>query len=245
MEKVLIGIVTYDGKNYCFKEFAKFLHSISYPNIEILFVDNSKWDYNKKMIENAGFKAIWLRKGTTEQHIMANCNEYLRWYALTNNFTHLLNLESDVFPRPNFLELLLSYEVPVIGLPYFIGQSFMSYLLQFDKETAGFNRQLIPMANSKSFFLYNGKLKRAMQIGLGCLLMSKSVLKRIKFTISDKAPMYHADSSLHLQFQQLNIPVYLCSDYICIHDNKVHNVLYVNETHARAAKYKDFRGNIA
>jgi GT2 family glycosyltransferase len=245
MDKILIGIVTYDGKSYCFKKFAAFLKSITYPKIDIVFVDNSRTTKNRDMIQKAGFNVEWLRKGNAEQEIMANCNEWLRQYALQYQFSHLLSLESDIFPCPDFLEFMLAYEKQVVGLPYFIGSSFMSYLLQFDQEKIGFNRQLIPMSNAKSFFLSNGKLRHALQIGLGCLLMHNSVLKRVRFTIDLENPLYHADSSLHLQLQQLNIPVYLCPEYVCEHQNKIHNILYIHEEHERAGKYKDFAGNNA
>ena len=243
MDKILIGIVTYEGKNYCFKQFSHFLRSITYPNIDIVFVDNSFTPENKNSLIKQGFNAVWLRKGKTDKEIMANCNEWLREYALQYHFSHLLSLESDIIPCPNFLEFMLSYEKPVIGLPYFIGQSFLSYLLEFDRETSGYNRQLIPMSNAKSFFQYNGKLKRSQQIGLGCLLMHKSVLKRVKFVIQPELSAYHADSSLHMQLQQLSIPVYLCPDYICEHENKVYNRIFTESDVNNSEGYKDYNDN--
>ena len=41
MDKVLIGILTYDGQAYCRKYFFNFLQTLSYPEIEFLFVTNS------------------------------------------------------------------------------------------------------------------------------------------------------------------------------------------------------------
>ena len=238
--KVLVGIVTYSGKNYCFDKFIKFLKTITYKNIEIIFVDNSVDDSNKKMIIKNGFNAIWLRKGKEQKEIMANCNEWLREYAINNHFSHLLSLESDIFPCPDFIEIMLAYEKPVIGLPYFIGQLFMSYLLQFNQEDNGFERQLIPMGNALSFFKWSGQLKKVLQIGLGCLLLHKSVLKCIRFVITPEYPLYHADSSLHLQLQQLGVPVYLCPDYICRHENKNINMLFTENVYNNSFKYKDF-----
>jgi hypothetical protein len=240
MEKILIGIVTYEGKNYCFNDFRRFLKTITYSKIEIVFVDNSPTHHNRDMIIKAGFNAVWLRKGHTEQEIMANCNEWLRQYAMEYHFTHLLSLESDIFPCSNFLEILLSYEKPVIGMPYFIGQSFMSYVLQFDQEETGFYRQLIPMSNAKSFFEANGILRKAHQIGLGCLLFSRSVLKHIRFTLNDGLLAYHADSSLHIQLQTMGIPVYLCPEYYCRHENKIHNIIHTEASVKDSYKFKDF-----
>lgn len=246
MDKVLIGVVTYEGKNYCFDQFKKFLSSITYPHVDIIFVDNSATPNNRNMLIRHGYNAVWLRKGKTEQEIMANCNEWLREYTLKHKYSHLLNLESDIIPYPNFLEIMLSYEKPVIGLPYFIGQSFMSYVLQFDQETTGFYRALIPMSNAKSLFLASGKLRKSHQIGLGCLLMSRQALKLVKFELLNDILMYHADSSLHVQLQQLNIPVYLCCDDYCRHLNKskFHNRLFTADDFKESGKYKDIEDNI-
>jgi GT2 family glycosyltransferase len=240
MSKILIGIVTYDGKDYCFPKFARFLRTITFPDIDIVFVDNSRDKEHVHVIKKEGFNVIWHRRGNTEQEIMANCNEWLREYAILHGFSHLLNLESDIFPPPDFLELMMAYGKQVIGLPYFIGQSFLSCLLQFENENTGFERQLIPMSNARSFFIANGKLRKSMQIGLGCLLMSAPVLKQIRFVLNPQYAMYHADSSLHIQLQQLSIPVYLCPEYYCVHYNRKNNTLFTNDDIKESAKYKDY-----
>lgn len=241
VDRILIGIVTYEGKSYCQTAFLRFLSSVTYPHADILFVDNSPSPANRDVLRKHKFNAVWIRKGRSNKEIMANCNEYLRQYTLEKHYSHLLSLESDIFPCPNFCELLLSYEKPVVGLPYFLGQSFMSYLLQFDSADYGYMRQLVPMSNAKSLFLANGRLKRSQQIGLGCLLIHRLVLKKVRFSIDEDYPGYHADSSLHLQLQKLNIPVYLAPDYYCRHDNKPHNIIHTEEAVRNSVKYKEDR----
>jgi GT2 family glycosyltransferase len=206
--KVLIGIVTAQAKDYCFDIFCQSLARLTYP-VDILFVDNSENPKHVKMIQKR-YPAIHMRTGRNLIEIMANCNEYLRQKAITEQYTHLLSLESDIILRNDSIEYLLAFRKPVIGLPYFIGHSFMSYLLQFDFEIVGSEQQMHPMSMIKSFH----------QIGLGCLLIRRDVLLRTNFKIDPRYPQYHADSSYHLQLQEMNIPVYLAQEYILTHLNK-------------------------
>jgi GT2 family glycosyltransferase len=164
-----------------------------------------------------------MRNGKNLIEIMANCNEYLRYKAIADGYTHLLSLESDIILRNDSIEYMLAFKKPVLGLPYFIGQGFLSYLLQFDSEVSGYERQVWPMSNAKSFFEFNGQLKRSLQIGLGCLLIRRDVLTKIKFKIDPRYPQYHMDTSLHLQLQEMNVPVYLGQEYVLTHLNKSWN----------------------
>lgn len=82
-----------------------------------------------------------------------------------------------------------------------------------------------------------------MQIGLGCLLMSSYVLKHISFKINPQYPLYHADSSLHIQLQQFDVPVYLAPDYICVHENKPHNILFTENEYQNSEQYKDYEND--
>ena len=57
MEKprVLVGCPTYDGKEYCLKEYIDGLKSLTYDNFEVCIADNSrKSEYFKKIREIAG-----------------------------------------------------------------------------------------------------------------------------------------------------------------------------------------------
>ncbi|MDD4970830.1 MAG: hypothetical protein PHT07_15490 [Paludibacter sp.] len=216
--KVLIGVVTAQAKDYCFDIFCQSLKRLTYP-ADILFIDNSTNRNHVKMIRKR-YPAIHMRNGKNLIEIMANCNEFLRRKAITESYTHLLSLESDIIIRNDSIEYMLAFKKPVLGLPYFIGHSFLSQIMQYDCETFGREKIVSPMNNAKSFFEFNGELKPALQIGLGCLLIRRDVLQRVKFHIDPRYPDMHADSSLHLQLQEKNIPVYLAQDYVVTHYNK-------------------------
>jgi GT2 family glycosyltransferase len=215
--KVLIGIVTAQAKDYCFDVFCRSLARLTYP-ADILFVDNSEDPEHVKKIQKR-YPAIHMRTGHNLIEIMANCNEYLQKKAMDEQYTHLLSLESDIIIRNDSIDYMLSFKKPVIGLPYFIGHSFLSFLMQFDCETFGYQRNVFPMNGIMSFHEFDGEPKRAIQIGLGCLLIRRDVLARVKFKIDPRYTQYHMDSSLHLQLQEMNIPVYLAQEYVLTHYN--------------------------
>ena len=50
--KILIGVPTYEGKNYCLSQFLDNIKNFSYPKdrIEIFFADNSKDNTNALML---------------------------------------------------------------------------------------------------------------------------------------------------------------------------------------------------
>jgi GT2 family glycosyltransferase len=216
--KVLIGIVTAKAKDYCFDQFCQSLARLTYL-ADILFIDNSEDPGYIKKIQKR-YPATHLRTGKNLIEIMANCNEYLREKAISEQYTHLLSLESDIILRNDSIDYLLAFRKPVIGLPYFIGHSFLSYILQFDSQIVGYEKQIFPMQSTKSFHEFNGQLKRANQIGLGCLLIRRDVLLRINFKIDPRYPQYHADSSFHLHLQEMNIPVCLAQEYVLTHLNQ-------------------------
>lgn len=222
--KVLIGIVTAQAKDYCFERFCQGLDRITYP-ADIMFVDNSEDPKHVKMIQKK-YPAVRLRTGNNLYEIMANCNEYLQQKALSEGYTHFLSLESDIIPHNDFLEYLLAWRKPVIGLPYFIGQSVLSYLLQFDYKTFAMEKSVFPMSPMKSFHEFKGKPKKALQIGIGCLLIRRDVLIRLRFKLDPRYPQFHLDTTIHLQLQEMGVPVYLAQNYIPTHLNQSWNKIY-------------------
>ena len=60
--KVMIGIPTYDEKNYCLPQFLDNIRKFSYPKdrIELFVADNSKDNKNALMLNNKyGIKTFW------------------------------------------------------------------------------------------------------------------------------------------------------------------------------------------
>ena len=56
--KILVGCPTASTHGYCLKEYANAVKSLTYPNYEVLLVDNSKDDSYFKRIKSLGLNAI-------------------------------------------------------------------------------------------------------------------------------------------------------------------------------------------
>ena len=60
--KILIGVPTYEGKNYCLAQFLDNINNLSYPKdrIELFFADNSKDNTNALMLNKKyNIKCFW------------------------------------------------------------------------------------------------------------------------------------------------------------------------------------------
>jgi hypothetical protein len=67
--------------------------------------------------------------------------------------------------------------------------------------------------------LFDGQIKEVAHIGLGCVLISRKVLERIKFRL-DTTRNYHPDTYFHEDCKRINIPTYLDSSILCRHENR-------------------------
>ena len=122
--KILIGIATYDGMKYCFKELLESLKNIDYTNYDILFVDNSrKIDfYNEiKVLEKIHSKKysikvihdnVDLERGLFR--LISSRNKIME-YAKKNNYDYLLMLDADVMPNTNIIKELMKWNKDIIS----------------------------------------------------------------------------------------------------------------------------------
>ena len=95
LPKILIAIPTYDGKNYCIKEFLDNLKNFSYPKdrIEYYIADNSANNKNAKWLNKTyGLKVFW--KDYSDYSVMEKlCDSHnqLRRYFLESKCTYMLH----------------------------------------------------------------------------------------------------------------------------------------------------------
>jgi hypothetical protein len=226
--KVLLAFPTSNKKNYCINEFIKQLINITYP-VDILVIDNSRKlnDESAKFIPLRGiikgsyFDAIRYVKEDRIENIIRDCHNQIRDKVLKHNYDFLFSLESDIFTAPNIVEHLLSFKKHVVGLGYFIGQQLNSYHICHETESLGHYNIHSPMTPGQSFVFSDGKLKKCNQLGLGCLLVHRSVLEKIEFRIDEKdGNLKFDDQYFHEDCQKLGIPVYVDTMNMAYHWNQ-------------------------
>jgi len=112
VNKVLVSCPTYDGKDYCFQQWVDMAKSLTYPNYDILAVDNSKTEdfYNKYKDQipmvHMSFKPD--EKNDGMYRVCKSMAEVQRQF-LKGDYTHWMNIEADVIPPPDVIEKLMKY----------------------------------------------------------------------------------------------------------------------------------------
>ena len=149
---------------------------------------------------------------------MAECNNITRDYLLEKGFDYMFNVESDIFPRHDVIEQLLSHKKLIVGLAYFIWNGCHSKYLNF--YIGGFTENKIakPMHLDEAFLYMDGTLKEGFNYGFGCMLINRIVLEKIKFRV-DLTTNRHVDSFFHEDLAENHIQAYLDTSYIPKHLN--------------------------
>ncbi len=229
--KILLAFPTSDKKDYCFQEFLEQLSCFTYPNLDILMIDNSS--YNRKEWLHRQFKKYNLQnkisyyyfnpKVLSFREMIRDCHNLIREQVLQNGYDFLYSLESDHFTAPNTIEHLLSFKKKVVGLPYFIGTGFESMYICSRTEMCSNIALEIALTSDLGFLYTNGQLKKTHQVGLGNVLINRSVLEKIEFRIETEGQYnletYFDDQFFYNDCQKLGIPVYVDTGNMSYHWN--------------------------
>jgi GT2 family glycosyltransferase len=173
--RVLVGCPTSDHKKYCLKEYLDGINNLTYKYFDLILVDNSKKsDYYNKLKE-CGIKVIKDKYEESAKERVINSRNKLREYFLKNDYDYLLSLEQDVVPPKNVIERLMKHKKEICSGLYF-------------KEKGG---ELIPImyVHHKDDFakllrfeeIPENKLVEVITSGLGCVLISRKVMEKVKF----------------------------------------------------------------
>lgn len=217
--RVLIGTPHSDKKNYCIEDYINRVKSFTYPFYDVLIVDNSDTRKNYKRFIKEGFKAIYVKpKHHSIQKILAESHEAIRKYAIANNYDYLLHLESDLIPPPDVIQRLMIHNRPIVSGMYMINFGSDSHLMAQDIESFGELRETINKQNGSDLILVDGKLKPVFHCGLGCVLISKRILKDIEFRHEVGIGM-HPDGFFALDTDAMGIQKYIDTSVLCEHNN--------------------------
>jgi len=177
MKKILVGCPTSDNKSYCLKEYVEGIKKLPYKNHDILFVDNSKSQAYSKKIRSMGFKVIKDYYKENARDRITSSRNIIREEAI-KNYDYLLSLEQDVIPPADIIGRMLKH-----GKEITTG-------LYFTYKTEGSTRKIIPLLwildgkqlrNLTEEEAFQDKTIEVEAAGLGCMLISREVLEKIKF----------------------------------------------------------------
>jgi hypothetical protein len=220
--KVLVAAPTADRKNYCLNEYLSVVSNLTYSNYKTFLADNSETRSNAKMLNRLGVHTKWINPaGKTNIQYIAESHESCREFALHLNFDYMLHLESDIIPPIDIIERLLFHKKEVVSACYFTGFGDKSRLcIQLLEDSGELIRETQNMDYGIGDMIFmDGTLKQVYGAGLGCTLIHKSVLEKIKFRYQEGVDA-HPDTYFYSDLNASGIKQYVDTSILCKHENR-------------------------
>jgi hypothetical protein len=229
--KVLISAPTANAKNYCFHEWIENVMNFTYPNFEVRVFDNSidngknaqylNSEY-KKLFNNNKFMGYHSKTDYSNSVIERMCvsHNLCRETLLNGDYEYLLHLETDIFPQQNVIENLMCYKKEVVGAIYDRDEGkHRTAMLQKHIWSSPFNVTAFNFEAGEELFAIDGTCKPYASVGLGCVLIHKSVLQKIPFRFI-KNQNGHPDKYFAEDCFRNNIKIYADTSMYCNHNNQ-------------------------
>ncbi|MFH0752658.1 MAG: glycosyltransferase, partial [archaeon] len=178
--KVLVGCPISDYHEYCTEEFIESINNLTYDNYDVLLIDNSKEDRFYNSIKDK-VKVIRSEYSPNVYERLINNRNLLRQKVLNGGYDYFFSLEQDVIPPKNVIERLLKYNKKIITGIYFLPK-----LKGDESKLVAVIWALHPSDPTKKVDIREDIVlgKHLLKIdvcGLGCVLIHRSVLEKIKF----------------------------------------------------------------
>lgn len=222
--KVLVFSPTYEGKEYCRKQFLEHIGRIDYPNWDFLLIDNSKSSNYASKLRRQGIRVSRVPRGANSREALANAQNYARKKALEGNYDFILSIESDLFVPPDVIWRLLVRSKPVVGALYYIGGLENTprvpcvFITEYDKDKAANGTRLINKREHDAFSSEGG-LQRVHGMGVGCTLISKRIFENYPFFCDNRFDDKHSDVYFYMMLWNDGVPVYVDYDLVVHHEN--------------------------
>ncbi len=223
--KVLLAAPTSTYKQYIFLEWYIHAATLTYPNYEIFIVDNScDKNYHKELRKMGINVAYYNPKGKTNHEYITESQNMLRDYFLANKFDYFFSYEADQFAPRNIIEKLLMADKDVISAPYFIDHGYKSRLLiSYFEQTGEKNYKTVFPEMDKLIKFMDGTIKQTYENGIGCTLIKRYVLEKIRFRIEKFHPG-HSDKYFYADLWESGIHNYVDTSILVRHFNSDWNL---------------------
>jgi hypothetical protein len=231
---VLIGtpiIANKKYEDYNLEIYFQTLEKLTYPKkIFMLLLNGEEGDYYIKKYPHLNIKRMPTLNTALETVVLAR--NLMREALLNSNYDYLMFLEQDVLPSTDIIELLLRHDKTICSALYFNRlkkgitelkehnifdrKEFYSYptIWDFNRAALEKNRyyeEVIPFDA-----LFPGRLLQVNVCGLGAVLISKSVLKKISFRM-DSSEYYFDEFYFGRDCHKEKIPIFVDTSVVCRH----------------------------
>lgn len=228
--KVLVAAPTFEGKDYCLKDWIDRVKNLTYPNYDYCLIDNSDGTSYTKKLRMKGIKAYHVSRGENSRQAIANAQNFIRKKVLDEGYDYWLSVESDLLPPKDIIERLMIRNKPVIGVIYMIGfannpsQPQRPCVFVLDQKNGGImgTRNINPQEGMQ---LVGTGVQRVHGVGLGCTLIKRWLLEKFVFWHDQRFNNKHSDVYFYMDLHNSSIPVYVDTNIIVEHRNQPWNLV--------------------
>ena len=235
--KVLVGCPTSDYHEYCIEEFSKAAKSLTYQNCDILIVDNSKDLSFFNRLKGLRFNVIKDEFKEKARDRIVSSRNLLREYAINNNYDYFFSLEQDIIPPTNVIEILLQSKKNIIAGVYFkpFNNQYIPIASQaidertFEELKKSSDPELKKRMEKNKITTYKDagrqltpeeveepQIIEIHEAGLGCVLMSKSVIEKVSFRYEPDLDGFD-DTWFYQDARRVGFKAYLDTSIKCKH----------------------------
>jgi|SRR3989344_1801844 len=220
--KVLIGGPISDHHEYCFDSFIKSLNSLTYPNFDMFFVDNSKDDAFFNKIKDI-IPAIRIPYHPDVRVRLSDSRNLARKKVLDEDYDYLFCLDQDVVPPNDTIERMIESKKKIVTGVYF------NTFSRIRPDTMVVETRKLPILWVKSLknpdkavpvrqeIIDSKKLIKVDMCGTGCILIHRDILKEIKFRY-EKDQEGVDDVFFCRDAQKLGLEIWADTGIICGHN---------------------------
>jgi hypothetical protein len=191
LPKVLGFTPIYSGKDYCLDEWIENLQKFTYANYEHIVIDNTDdngvyFEKLKTKLEPLGIKVYHVSRGENSREALAKAQNFAREIFLRGDYDYFFSLESDIFPKPNIVDALVSHGLNVVGGLYMLGfmkDDTRTPCIMLDWKNEKTNTWGTRIIQPEQFMDYLDKgVKEVAAGGLGATLIYRKVVEKVPFT---------------------------------------------------------------
>jgi hypothetical protein len=226
LPKILIACPVHESKRYCTFDWIEQMPLLTYENFQIFLCDNSETDEFCREINAYGIECERIDpRGKLQSEKIALSHERCRQKAIEIGAEYLLHWEVDVFTKHrDLIELLVMRGKAVVGALYYIGFGKDAHLC-VTVRTQKYRFELATALNLKDgadLMFVDGKCKQVASVGLGALLLHRSVFTKIPFR-HDRLERAYPDSCFAEDLFHAGIPVFADTSLLMEHRNSKWN----------------------
>lgn len=218
MKKVLVAAPISEWYEHCYKDFAKMLMTLTYPNKGVFLVDNSEGMRFYLRVLADGFNVEKSEHLQSIRDMVTRDHNRIRQRVLDGGYDYLLILDCDVIPPKDVIERLMAHDKDVVSALYFGHHNIngtekvMPFAWVFSKEVNDWNNTGYLIESE----IWSPQLLKIAFAGMGCILIKRKVLEKVSFRYSKEMDAWD-DRWLGVDVWANGFEYYLDSTVKCKH----------------------------